>query len=359
MKTKNKKFFSQVIFSFRLENEELKKANKNNPEASTKTIESLAHIFQPKKEAIEDVKYDIMIKPDENKKEKESEDEDDEESAEDLENTDGSTKKSDAKGSALSDLVSKTLIPEQKEKKGLLALASADAKKSVLMNNDNKKNEESEGSEEEEEDEGEEEEDGENDEESDSVENDEVIKTYQNQLLDTNDKVTFSEPKAILKKNYLKKTETSDQKTAQNSSEKVDKIKLNQPSDDDDTGIDDDEDDDEVDDNESEELNDEVLIQKEKSKKNDSDDDEDNDDDYDETAYNLEVGTKFVVIKNFDGEQKGDLPLRVNDILTLIRIRYLSALKIYSNSKNMFYQVFFISVTKIGIKLRIKRGKRD
>ena len=81
----------------RYENEELKKANKNNPEASAKTIESLALIFQPKKQDITDLKNDV--KPTEQNQIKKDEETDDE----DEENT-----TNEAKGSALADLITKT-----------------------------------------------------------------------------------------------------------------------------------------------------------------------------------------------------------------------------------------------------------
>ena len=49
--------------------------------------------------------------------------------------------------------------------------------------------------------------------------------------------------------------------------------------------------------------------------------DEDEDEEEDDYSDDLEVGTKFIALQDFQGEQTGDLQFKENEKLTLIKIK--------------------------------------
>ena len=90
----------------------------------------------------------------------------------------------------------------------------------------------------------------------------------------------------------------------------------------------DEEDDSVIDTDQSAELNTANLTETNKSKakfKDATDEEDENDDDEDDDEYDddvaPEIGTKFITLEDFKGEEKGDLPFKNKEILTLIKIK--------------------------------------
>jgi hypothetical protein len=176
-----------MFFFKRLEKEESKKANKNGlTEAPAKTLMSIASIFQPKKEAIDHLKTEVVEKKIVDDDE-DDDDDDDDDVVDDLEKTE---EKSEVKGlkTLMGEQLAKVLLKPQKEE-----IKKHD--NSIIKKDEDSEEDESESL------------DDQTDLKasatmrSEKLESDLVLKTYENQLLNSTEEGTqILDPKVLSKK---------------------------------------------------------------------------------------------------------------------------------------------------------------